>query len=54
MPLYNERSIRKVLSALYQNNELLISGEYPFRLNDFVLKKYKAIYSALYNLYRYQ
>ena len=51
MPLYNERSIRKVLSALYQNNELLISGEYPFRLNDFVLKKYKAIYSALYNLY---
>lgn len=49
--LYNERSIKKVLSCLYQDNELIISADYPLKLNDFVFKKYQAIYSSLYNLY---
>ena len=49
--LYNERSIKKVLTCLYLDNDLIISPDYPLRLNDFALKKYQAIYSALYNLY---
>lgn len=49
--MYNERSIEKVLTTLYINNDLIISNEYPLRLDDFVDKKYKAIYTALYNLY---
>lgn len=51
MGLYNERAIKKVLSALYLDNDLIISSQYPFKLNDFALKKYQAIYSSLYNLY---
>lgn len=49
--LYNERAIKKVLTSLYLDNDLIISPEYPLRLNDFALKKYQAIYSSLYNLY---
>ena len=49
--LYNEYAIKKVLSGLYQDNELIISSDYPLRLNDFALKKYQAIYSSLYNLF---
>ena len=49
--LYNERAIKKVLTCLYLNNDLIISPDYPLRLNDFALKKYQAIYSSLYNLY---
>lgn len=49
--LYNERSIKKVLTCLYLDNDLIISPDYPLRLNDFALKKYQAMYSALYNLY---
>lgn len=49
--LYNEHAIKKVLTALYLDNELIISSTYPFKLNDFALKKYQAIYSSLYNLY---
>ena len=49
--LYNERAIKKVLSGLYLKNDLLIAADYPLRLNDFALKKYQGIYSALYNLY---
>lgn len=30
---------------------MIISNEYPLRLEDFVEKKYQAIYTALYNLY---
>ena len=49
--LYNEHAIKKVLTALYLDNELIISSTYPLKLNDFALKKYQAIYSSLYNLY---
>lgn len=49
--LYNERAIKKVLSSIYKDNDLIISSQYPLKLNDFALKKYKAIYSCLYNLY---
>ena len=49
--VYNERSIKKVLTCLYLDNDLIISPDYPLRLNDFALKKYQAIYSSLYNLY---
>ena len=49
--LYNERAIKKVLTCLYLDNDLIISPDYPLRLNDFALKKYQAIYSSLYNLY---
>lgn len=49
--VYNERSIKKVLTCLYMDNDLIISSDYPLRLNDFALKKYQAIYSSLYNLY---
>ena len=49
--MYNSRAIEKVLSGLYQNNDLIISGDYPLRLEDFYENKYKAIYCALYNLY---
>lgn len=49
--VYNERSIKKVLTSLYTHNDLIISPDYPLRLNDFALKKYQAIYNALYNLY---
>lgn len=49
--LYNEYSIKKVLTGLYMDNDLIVSSAYPLRLCDFALKKYQAIYSALYNLY---
>lgn len=49
--MYNSRSIEKVLTALYIDNNLIISTDYPLRLEDFYEKKYQAIYSALYNLY---
>ncbi len=49
--VYNSRSIEKVLTALYLDNNLIISPEYPLRLEDFYEKKYQAIYTALYNLY---
>lgn len=49
--LYNERAIKKVLTSLYLDNDLIIAADYPLRLNDFALKKYQAIYSSLYNLY---
>ena len=49
--LYNEHAIKKVLTGLYLDNELIVSSEYPLRLNDFALKKYQAIYSSLYNLF---
>ncbi len=49
--LYNKRAIEKILTAIYLDNDLLVSPEYPFKLNDFALKKYQAIYSAMYNLY---
>ena len=42
--LYNERAIKKVLTCLYLDNDLIISPDYPLRLNDFALKKYQAIY----------
>jgi len=49
--MYNSHAIEKVLEGLYCNNDLIISTEYPLRLEDFVEKKYQAIYTALYNLY---
>ena len=49
--MYNSRSIEKILTAIYLDNDLILSTEYPLRLEDFVEKKYQAIYSALYNLY---
>lgn len=49
--MYNSRSIEKVLTGLYLDNNLIISPEYPLRLEDFYEKKYQAIYTALYNLY---
>lgn len=49
--MYNSHAIEKVLAGLYTNNDLIISTEYPLRLEDFVEKKYQAIYTALYNLY---
>lgn len=49
--MYNERAIQKVLTCLYNDNDLIVSPEHPFRLEDFALKKYQAIYSALYNIY---
>lgn len=49
--MYNSHAIEKVLTELYINNDLIISTEYPLRLEDFVDKKYQAIYTALYNLY---
>ena len=49
--LYNEYAIKKVLTGLYTDNELIVSSEYPLRLNDFALKKYQAIYSSLFNLF---
>lgn len=49
--MYNSHAIEKVLTGIYMNNDLIISNEYPFRLEDFVEKKYQAIYTALYNLY---
>ena len=49
--LYNEHAIKKVLTGLYLDNELIVSSEYPLKLNDFALKKYQAIYSSLYNLF---
>ena len=42
--MYNERAIRKVLTCLYNDNDLIVSPEHPFRLEDFALKKYQAIY----------
>ena len=49
--MYNLHAIEKVLTGIYMDNDLIISNEYPFRLEDFVEKKYQAIYTALYNLY---
>ena len=49
--MYNSHAIEKVLTGLYLDNDLIISNEYPLRLEDFVEKKYQAIYTALYNLY---
>jgi len=49
--MYNKRSIEKVLTELYNNNDLIISSEFPLRMEDFVEKKYQSLYSALYNLY---
>lgn len=49
--MYNSHAIEKVLTGIYLNNDLIISTEYPLRLEDFVEKKYQAIYTALYNLY---
>ena len=49
--MYNARSIEKVLTAIYLDNDLILSSEHPLRLEDFALKKYQAIYSSLYNLY---
>lgn len=49
--MYNSHAIEKVLTGLYLNNDLIISDEHPLRLEDFVDKKYQAIYTALYNLY---
>lgn len=49
--MYNSHAIEKVLTGLYLDNDLIISAEYPLRLEDFVEKKYQAIYTALYNLY---
>ena len=49
--MYNSHAIEKVLAGLYINNDMIISNEYPLRLEDFVDKKYQAIYTALYNLY---
>lgn len=49
--MYNSHAIEKVLTGIYMDNDLIISNEYPFRLEDFVEKKYQAIYTALYNLY---
>ena len=49
--MYNSHAIEKVLTELYLHNDLIISNEYPLRLEDFVEKKYQAIYTALYNLY---
>ena len=49
--MYNSHAIEKVLAGLYLDNDLIISNEYPLRLEDFVEKKYQAIYTALYNLY---
>lgn len=49
--MYNSHAIEKVLTGIYLNNDLIVSSEYPLRLEDFVEKKYQAIYTALYNLY---
>ena len=49
--MVNHHAIEKVLTGLYLDNDLIISTEYPLRLEDFVEKRYQAIYSALYNLY---
>lgn len=49
--MYNSHAIEKVLTGLYLDNDMIISNEYPLRLEDFVEKKYQAIYTALYNLY---
>lgn len=49
--MVNTYAIEKVLAGLYVDNDLIISTEYPLRLEDFVEKKYQAIYTALYNLY---
>ncbi len=51
MLIYNKRAIEKVLQAIYLENDLLVSSEYSFKLNDFAVKKYQAIYSSMYNLY---
>ena len=48
--MYNARSIEKVLTAIYLDNDLILSSEYPLRLEDFALKKYQAIYSSLCGL----
>ena len=37
--MYNSRSIEKVLTALYIDNNLIISTDYPLRLEDFYEKK---------------
>lgn len=47
----NTRAIQKVLTAIYKNNDLIVSIEYPLKVDDFALKKYKAIFSAMYNIY---
>ena len=49
--MYNSHAIEKVLTELYNNNDMIISTDYPLKLEDFVEKKYQAIYTALYNLY---
>ena len=49
--MYNTHAIEKVLAGLCQDNDLIVSGNYPLRLEDFCESKYKAIYMALYNLY---
>ena len=49
--MYNTHAIEKVLAGLCQDNDLIVSGNYPLRLEDFSESKYKAIYMALYNLY---
>ena len=51
--MVNHHAIEKVLTGLYLDNDLIISTEYPLRLEDFVEKRYQAIYSALYNLYAF-
>jgi len=49
--MYNTTAIEKVLTALYKENDLLVSPDYPLKVSDFVESKYKNIYAALYNLY---
>jgi replicative DNA helicase len=49
--MYNVRAIQKVLTAIYKDNNLLVAAEYPLKVDDFALKKYKAIYQAMHNLY---
>ena len=49
--MYNTHAIEKVLAGLCQDNDLIVSGNYPLRFEDFYESKYKAIYMALYNLY---
>lgn len=48
--MYNERAIRKVLTCLYNDNDLIVSPEHPFRLEDFALKNTK-LYIRHYIIY---
>ena len=45
--MYNSHAIEKVLAGLYLDNDLIISNEYPLRLEDFVEKKFQDIYTSL-------